>query len=407
MGLDRKMNILIVGSNYRRADHAEIVKGLLSHFDIFFLSFISKKNGQAHPLFGQAVFWSDYLSASQLLKKTKPRFVIFFNIENYNEILLNIEAKNQSIKTFIIDHGLRIYKNAEEGDKYRRNPINRVRRTLDLMIIKNYLFIIISYFGLTRIQKSFFKSYRKVRSQNSVIETHKLIKNSLRLPDEYICFSKKLFEFWKKNDDPSANKVVHYIGFPAFDKLYSAKNKVNVKIEKAIYIEQPFQEEGILGWTEELKEEMIEQMVRVCSINEIELTIKLHPLSHRELYIRLSKKLNFKLFNDNVDQNKLADYQIILGCGSTLDYPLAAIYHTVSFSLDIHPTMPSQSLTQSLELLGVSENIKSFDELSNSFKSLEQIRENQQKNKSNFIDYWLYKFDGQSHKRLLQILLKA
>src|SRR5688572_18848133 len=53
------------------------------------------------------VYWGNYKSPYQLLKEVSPDIVVFADLESFNQIALNVAARNTGIKTFVLQHGVR------------------------------------------------------------------------------------------------------------------------------------------------------------------------------------------------------------------------------------------------------------------------------------------------------------
>src|SRR5690606_6600082 len=69
----------------------------------------SELNNNLFENYGKNIFWKDYYNAFDLLNKIRPNKVVFFFIESYNHVALNVACKELGIPTYHLEHGIRNY----------------------------------------------------------------------------------------------------------------------------------------------------------------------------------------------------------------------------------------------------------------------------------------------------------
>src|SRR5437867_3314066 len=117
------MKRILINWYYDRYDLTKHLLELSEQAQLVFIGKHSRPSVNEQEKFKESnisiVYWSDFHSPYQLLDEVKPDLVIFHDIEAFNQIALNIAAKNRNIRTYVLQHGFR-------GDYEITNALNHV-----------------------------------------------------------------------------------------------------------------------------------------------------------------------------------------------------------------------------------------------------------------------------------------
>lgn len=406
-----KQNIIIVG-DYSREDFLFVAKQLLGYFNFYFLEYADQGEIKSnyYSSYGKAIFWKDFSSSFDLVDKIKPKAVLFYFIETYNHVALNVTCKHLGIKTFHLEHGVRNYKIQELIFNSKKNetvaqPGNRFKKVSNLYSkIKTRFFFYNTLLKLPTQYSRFLKGYYKIRSKKDIFETFSLVKDQLRVADHYISFSPKIFEFHQKADHLDCGKKVSFTGVPSFDFLSNLK-KVS-DCNDILFIDNAFESQALFGWNDTYKLEFLKALSEFANSVNKPLWIKTHPYSNSEVYDICRNSYGIKVIDQQEEFNEaLKKSSVIIGFYSTLLMALMALDHTVCFSLEMHPEKSNYELSSFLVETGATMKINNWEELKKCMDNIESIYHYQTRFKKKFISEWLYKFDGMASERLKNILL--
>jgi len=400
-------NILVVG-NYNRRDFLDLFWAAKGQCNFYFLEFASRKEvrGNYYQSFGKAIFWGDYHDAFDLLKKIKPHKVIYFFIESYHHVALNLACKLANIKTYLLDHGIRdVNINIRLSDyskviKEIKTEVFYDRITQLLLRLKTRLFLLNTLKVLPQTEANFLRNYIKVRKVNSIWETYKLIPSLLRLADAYITFSEKTYEAHQAIDYLPSNYPVHFIGIPYFDRFTQIR-PINTKNRTILFIDQGLAVPGLFGWNRQNYKQFQDKFLETCAKLNYKIKIKLHP---RQSILDWEETAISSIITDAELPKILTECKIVLGFTSTLLLPLAALPHTTLITLENHPA-GKLDVSKSFIDAGVAHPVYSLDDLPWALENIEKLHQQQLPNKKQFEKDWLYKFDGKAGERLRAILL--
>ncbi|MEJ8756233.1 polysialyltransferase family glycosyltransferase [Pontibacter sp. H259] len=401
------LNILVVG-NYNRKDYLDLFQASRGYCNFTFLEFTSTKEvqGDYYQNFGEAIFWGDYQNTFQLLEEVKPHKVIFFFIETYHHVALNVTCKLLNIKTYLLDHGIRdlnINVRLENHAKHiKQNPLQTFynRGTQLVPRLKTRLFLLNTLKALPETESNFLKNYIKIRKKNSIWDTYKLIISPLRLTDAFICFSEKTYAVHQAIDHLPPNYPVHYIGIPFFDHLTFIKPRESIQ-KTILFIDQGLAIPRLFGWNKQNFKEFQDGLVLICAKYGHLLKIKLHPRQNPQDW---ETSGIVSVVTDEQLPQIIAETNIVLGFTSTLLLPLAALEHITLLTLENHPA-GKLDVSKSFIDAGVAHPIYSLDELPWALENIEALHKKQLPNKRQFEEDWLYEFDGKAGERLRDILL--
>jgi hypothetical protein len=341
------------------------------------------------------VYWSDFVSPGQLLKKVNPNLIVFADLESFNQIALNIAARNKQIPTYVLQHGVRGSFEVEEAlalseeaeSNYRLSPTSfwSLRFFLSSLSINN-----ISQFSvLTR-----FIIDRKKGELTAVLHKHQF---ELRRADRYIEFSEENTGYHRMRDGVPDNRFI-LTGNPSFDDYFAFLNQHNAPEDPPFYllIDCPFTEANFLkdhGITLERKNDYLAKLSAWSASNGGHLKVKLHPLSYHTKGFFQDDSIEYLRDTDLKDIAGRAEAVFFVHFTSLapiiLAYKPAIYFHSV---LDSHLAHFRQLGVPVLDLFGfnmnasISETVKKVDEA--------------------VLMPYLYKTDGKAAERIRQVLLQ-
>lgn len=413
-----KKRIILIG-DYNRNDFNYVAKELKDEIDFFFLEYLNAKKIKNKGVYalGTPIFWKNYSDAYEMLEEIKPDKVLFYFIETYNHVALNVACKVRNIPTFHIDHGVRFslafyeernkkYPDQRGGKRVFKDYIYIIKELSDRLKTKRFFFNTIKKSPLKEAQS--LKDYQVIRKANNIFNTFKKVKTFNRVANSYISFSPKVFESYSELDHLPTDYPVNYIGIPVFDYL-ARLHYSNLPVGRNIlFIDQPLVEQNHPGWTKEFKQQFLENLSNLCSDLDSHMYIKPHPLNDIRIYKILENESNISIIN-KFDESLLKDVGVILGFSSTLLMPFIAMNEKAVFIINLGlgtGDMVISPFTKYLEESWPVEVIHTFEEFKPKIKNRELYLQKQKWAKSDFVSNWLYKFDGKSTERLKALLLR-
>ncbi|WP_147294149.1 polysialyltransferase family glycosyltransferase [Pontibacter diazotrophicus] len=404
-------NILIVGY-YNRKDYLDLFKGCLGYCKFYFIDYASKKeiSNDFYKTYGEAVFWGDFKNATELLLHVKPHKVVFFFIESYYHVLMNLACQEHGIPTYLIDHGIR---DININIRFETHLITQASTTSPSSYIKKLLqfkerlkaryFLRNSVNALSKANSDFFWIFYRIRKNNGVIATLNKIASPLRVANAYISFSPKVYEVHKLHDHLPNDKRVHYIGIPSFDHLAGQKPAF-VKKPQIVFLDQGLAVRRFFNWNKENYRQFLEAFANICTNAGYQLLVKLHPIQpHTDVQLWNSFQ-NVKVIDNEELTLQLPYTQLIIGFFSTYLLPLMALPFTTVLTLENHP-IGKINVSKSFIEAGVAHPIYNLEELHGILQDVEALHQKQLPNKAKFTEEWMYKFDGKAGERLRDILL--
>ena len=393
-----KRKKILVYWDYKRQDQLVPFEKLKTDFEWQFIFFRTHKEDEVDLEF-PCFYWGHYKTPYQLLSQLKPDAIIFSNLSNVYAIALNVACRNKKVKTFLLDHGIKLH-----YDYYLEFEANRKasNQNIDLPVhpqkqIKlskfHTLFFYLSSFKISNGMQ-FCKAAQLLFSVFSLKSDNAFarIKFDLRNPEHYILFSKQNFIFYHQRDG-IAEERVSYIGNPSLDGYIRRLNQVVTESKEAYYL---LLDEGQIdgfGISMDQKNEFINKLNQFCLKKGAKLIVKKHPFDYH---------LNGFHEHPNIIYYESADIDSLIvnarGCfaiSTTLMLPLIVNGKVVAFRLEksrIQKTL-SEFGVRFLDFFSFMPGDIDFDH----FKL-----DNTQALK--FEKQFLYKMDGRSLDRLKDLL---
>lgn len=410
--MSKKPNLLVV-CDYNRKDFVDLFRRCKDDFNFFFIEYASEQEvkDRYFESYGKALFWKQFKGANHLIEATRPDLVVFFFIEAYNHVALNVACKENGIKTIHLEHGVRDFERTASISKKATaiGPTNKLKKILDALPLfftkyKTRLFYNSTLKQVSKPAASFLREYFSVRSRNSIFDTFRLIKSPYRIADVYISFSPSIFRAHQIADHLPNNYPVHFIGIPTFDNWHYPESVGNTE-KVVLFIDQAFVNQRLLGWTLTYQQQFIRELSLQCAKAGYQLLVKLHPRENHVNWKDAESKGLLRIIDNQELEQIVGQVPIVAGFYSTMLMPLAAMPQTVLFTFENHPVkgiFPSKFLVEN----GVAEPIESIEQLGKYFEQVPALKKKQAIAKKDFVEQWLYMLDGKAGFRLREILLQ-
>ena len=404
-----KPSLLVVG-DYTRKDFLENFVKLREYFQLYFIeySYPGELRNQLFKEYGSALFWKDFVSAQHLLRKIRPKAVVYFFIEALNHIALLNACKAAAVKTYHLEHGLRDLELQLHLKKQNLSFDRRPRpRYVPLNIkLRNRLFFECTRWLLPARQRKFLSIYKKLRLHNSILDTFLSLKHELRTADHYISFAPCVFKYHQTIDGLNKAHPVSFIGLPYFDYM---KNDLSRPFDplnkKLVFIDSAFHLEDSYGWTWATRSVFLKSLNQVVQRVGYELWIKKHPLDHTDFW----DGDNWHIIEQEDWFQCWNDFNIVIGEYSTLMIPLAGMAHTTCFCFETHP-LDGYKTSGFLVEGGVCDELydsAALETILSDIDVLSQIHKRQSSFKQDFLDNWLTVLDGTSTDRLTNLIISG
>lgn len=405
------MNTVLIVGDYNRSDFLYPAKMFHQQIRFYFIEHLNEKciNNKEALQYGKVIFWKDFSDAYDLIEKIAPSCIVFYFLEAYNHVALNVAARMKGIPTYHLEHGVRFF--VEEANfnynppqpllkKILSDPIRLISGAFDRQRNKRF------YSNTTKRSegkaKECLEDFYKIRSTHGILDTFKKVRNHLRWPDEYISFSPLVFEYHQAIEDLPQDYPVRFIGIPAFDHFAQWKNLVTVD-SGVLFIDQPMHEQNFKGWTETSKKEFLFQLSSLINSLGRKLFIKPHPWNEKSLYRDILSDENVILV-DNDWSNIINRIDTVVNFSSTLLIPFMAMQQICCFTMEMHPDNRTKPYSYFFLDSGACHAVYSFQELKGNLTDRKVWHEKQKLAKENFIDKYMFRFDGKSSERFINII---
>ena len=354
-------------------------------------------------------YWYQFNSAFDLLDRIKPDKIVFHHYQSIHEVGLIMACEIRNIPTFHLEHGARNYEHILNKKFHRPQTVKRKSKLSKLRPgqffkrLANRKFIERTLDEMPDSHHVYYQTFIEMRRKENSISVFRILEWKHRLPDLFISFSPKAFDFHRKVNEFDDEQPVKYIGIPSIDGIFIPEINANPE-QTMIYIDQPLVEDGTLGWTFEEKEKRMRLLGKWCEENNYRLLVKTHPRN------------DMSFWNDNVfeilntmDELKamIPKASVVVGYYSTLLLPLMAYEHLTCISMNFHPLKLNAVEGDFFSETGCIEPTYSEEELMTALDNIQDLKAKQGGKKQEFVEEWMYKFDGRAGERLKDILNPA
>lgn len=353
-----------------------------------------------HP-FPQISF-SDYTSPYKLIDDVRPDRILFFNINSFTHIGLNLAAKNRGIPTFTMHHAIfhsdLIERNRE---KQKEGVESKAEGGINTNTVKFYLSALRPK-NILQLPKYLWFMWLR-RNRERLIALEQCVFDG-RLPRYYINLSPHNAILSIRVDRITRMDNFKFIGHPFFDSILQDLNRCADTTQGNsdryfLLIDFP-NDENILIFRRmgaERKRKFYQNLSALAKQNGCRLKIKLHPRGY-------NSPLNYE--DENVDLIREADMaalihgaEKVLSFFSTLIVP--AIYH--KGNCYIIYTGDDRKFQDELVELGVATKLDAYNFSQSDFDK-ELPADKQSEHFKVFIERYLYYTDGKAGQRLKAIL---
>lgn len=236
-----------------------------------------------HPF--EEIFFDDYRTPYAILRKIKPDKILFFGIDSYPQIALNLAARNLNIPTFTMHHG--IYSGNVLEINQRKEELG-IRKKGKLMNSFSSLYFYISALRLKNIDQLFrYLTFPWIRHKRNIVVALEKHRFEGRLPTKFIQLSPHNAISTKRINHLQNDERLIYIGHPFFDQILNDFNKPASENSKSpekyfLLIDFPNIESNIafkiLG--AEGKQNLYKRLSSIAKSMGCRLKIKLHPYGY-------------------------------------------------------------------------------------------------------------------------------
>jgi hypothetical protein len=361
----------------------------------------SGSNPVKHPF--KQIYFDDFKTPYQLLKQIKPDKILFFNINSFPQIALNLAARNSRIPTYVMHHGIHHSDNLEINIQREKDGFTNKRKLLSSG--SSFLF----YFSALRIKNTdqLFKYFyfAWLRQRRNILVAMKKCVFDARLPDYYINLSPHNAVIAKIIDHISTDDKFIYIGHPFFDNILNKLNDLkerqgNVHDKYFLLIDFPNLNHLLYSkiMTPEKKLAFYQRLSALAKSMGCRLKIKLHPFGFDSSY-------NYK--DENIDLVYEADMACLIHgaqeCFSFFSTLLIPIIYHRKYCYVFHIGADLQFQKELIEL-GVARNLDT-DNFGREDIPDHPEREISPSAYQTFVERYLYYTDGHATERLKNILL--
>jgi hypothetical protein len=388
------MRRFIVYWDYRRKDQLLPFEKLSNDYEWYYIYFRYREDDPVASLENR-VYWSDYASPYALLLAIKPDGIIFSDLSSSYAIALNIAGKNKGIRTFLLEHGIKLdydyYLTAEANNKfYLRNPAKPPESKGEKV---NSLLFYLRSFKLKNLK--FLYKFIRLPLQLALIKSDKAFvysKFSLRCPDLYLLFSRQNFSYYQYRDGISPDSVI-YFGNPYLDDFIQELDTANHREDIPYYLLLDDGQIEIFGITAAQKNEFFRKLNEFCRNKGSRLLIKLHPFDYgrKDLY----QHENITYFESANIAELIGGAAGCFAISTSLMFPLIIAGRAIIFKVagSTVQDVLAEFGVRFLDYLNFSPDDIDFS----AFQIKNEVREA-------FIEQFLYKNDGKALDRLKKIL---
>ena len=393
------MKKIIFNWYYDRRDLTEYILQIFEDTHLYFL-YHAKEQPVPEYLHKHSnvsvIYWNDFTTPYGLIKSINPDAIVFHDIESFHQVGLNIAAKNLSIITFVLQHGLRtdfdvkyLFENNYTVSKVSLSSTSfrTMRFFLSSLWFRNFL-------QIPALVKFVF--YRKIFD---LVIALKKAQFPLRNADYYIELSEINTTFHKERDNIPDDKFI-ITGNPLFDGYVNSFNSgtnVSEGQDFVLLIDCPFEYDNgvdIPIFSLSQKNNYILQICRLAKEEGCFLKLKLHPKSYQTQGLVNDKNLIYCRDENIIELAKAARYVIFVHYSSIT--PVILFYKKCVY-IDLGGDV-QRMLFEMVEVKGVT-----IDEI---VKKGIQLHELIRPISHEKLEKLLFKIDGKSARRVRNAIIE-
>jgi hypothetical protein len=292
------MKRILVNWYYDRPDLTQHLLNLSDEAHIIFLAKHLREKSEENKFAGKNVsiaYWSEYNSPYQLLNILQPDLIVFHDIEAFNQIALNIAARNKKITTYVLQHGIRGSYEISDALAHRSETVNISVSNTSRWTLK-FLFRSLRLRNFNQIFPLLKFIVQRKRNELTVALYNN--KFELRRADYYIEFSKANMGYHNVRDGIPGERFL-LVGNPTFDPFFTEMTEIAQSpssVHYALLIDTPFCE-AVFMQKERMKPDeknrYILELEKYCRHKGLVLYVKLHPLTYQSTSLPQSPFINY------------------------------------------------------------------------------------------------------------------
>jgi hypothetical protein len=243
--------------------------------------------------FSKIIFWTDFITPKQIIDEIKPDRIVLFEIIDLRQIALIVTGNKIGVPTFYLEHGAAGDKDTaisrwdETTFSNHKLPylVNRfVKSFWDVIKSKAFYFSALQYLPDPKSKRIYLNlPFKMLKGSPNKVLSHNIFRQ--RVPQKAIVFNQPNFhEFALYTSITEQDAILS--GVPYFDKYYRPSL---VEEDYVVYIEHPYFEENLIGWTEEHFNQVAKALSDFAVSKKAVVYVKLHPRSNKKLW----DKMNF------------------------------------------------------------------------------------------------------------------
>lgn len=347
-------------------------------------------------------FWNNYRTPYDFIKDTHPKSIIFFEIFDFRQIALAVAAHKLGVNTIFLDHGI-----TSESSLYseREQPLRK-------MLSKKIHNVFTRFFKIIKVRWFYFSAIRSIdffellqfiylpflfafKENTNAIHKVTFVGNTI---NTFILFSKNNFSRYNYLYH-LAHKNISYTGIPYFDYLKNSHDGDHI-----IYIDHPYLEEKLYGWSEKHHETIARKLNSFSKQHQVNLYIKLHPKSQKEIWKSYNLTSSYlHVIQDGNFEKLYSGANLILSFSSTMVAGFLSGFKNLVL-LGWHPTPRIVGVDYSLTNL--CHKSLQLAELETKYSNWLSANKSKQ-NKAAYIEFirnFNYPFDGNATKRIIEVI---
>ena len=233
-------------------------------------------------------YWSDHATPGRLLDRLQPDRVVLSEIIDLRQIALIIAARGRGLPSYYLEHGAagdaatarRRMSETSIADKLA-GSLRSLRRLPQLLAVRRFYLSVLPLLNSARSRAAFL-AFPQALAVLPAMRALRLLRFPERVPATAILFSRANLEEFALFHGPESAYRALLPGVPFFDGYYRARPEVDP--DTVVYIEHPYLEEGLNGWTPAHHERIARTLDRFARERGKRVLVKLHPRSNLALW---------------------------------------------------------------------------------------------------------------------------
>ncbi len=395
----RKTRVLLNWDTTRK-DLMEPFIALQHELDIIVVWGIpTEEEMSSHPF--RQVSFTDYSTPYQMLRDTEPDCILFFNINSFPQVALNMAAHNRGIRTYIMHHGIHHADFLEITRTAIKVVGHKSRKLVNSFQTLRFYFSAIRWKNLGELWPMIRFGWQRQRMQRLLAMEKSRFPS--RYPDYYINLSPHNAIITKKVDHVEDDARFIYIGHPFFDSILQDLNRLKAEAKPAqerywLLIDFP-NRENVLAYSlmkREGKHAFYQRLSQMAAQAGCRLRIKLHPFGYQspDNYSDANTDLLF-------ETDMAAEIHYAEKCFSFFSTLLIPVIYHRGYCYLFH-IGEDRNLQKELVELGLAVKLETNDFMAEQLPAPKINRTDSAF--QTFVERYLYYTDGQSTTRLKNVL---